>query len=298
MGIRKRLANRFEDFYRKRLSITKDNWRSYVRITPFVGDVLLGNFSHPVFGRFLRRLYKFEGENHHAGSVTVPINQDLNFVSSRKSMVIPVEKVRQLIKEASYRVILHRCICRDGYGCTNFPRDFACIMVGEACRVMVAHGIAREVTEEEAMTHLDKAIKLGLICNIAWTEFESIAKGIPKEDRMKYVEICLCCPCCCLGLRNFKHWYKTESLRKQITSTGWKARGTEECTGCGTCTTVCYMEAITVGEDGISVNDDYCVGCGLCASHCPNQAIVMEEIVPTKEHLLDYFTYFRPQISG
>lgn len=298
MGITKKLSNSLDDFYRKHLSVTENNWKHYVRITPIVGDFGLRYLSHPLFGSLLRRMFKFQGKDHHGGSVTVPINQDLNYVSSRKNIVMPVEKVREAIREASYRVILKRCVCRDGYGCTNFPRDFACIMVGEACRVMVENGIAREVTEEEAMTHLDKAIELGLICNVAWTEFESIAKGIPKEDRMKYVEICFCCTCCCLGLRNFKHWYKGDFMRERITSTGWRARSTDECEGCGTCDTVCHMDAITVGEDGISVNDDDCMGCGLCATHCPNQAIVMEEIVPMKEHILDYFTQFRPQISG
>jgi formate hydrogenlyase subunit 6/NADH:ubiquinone oxidoreductase subunit I len=57
------------------------------------------------------------------------------------------------------------------------------------------------------------------------------------------------------------------------------------------------MEAIELRGNGISVSDE-CIGCGLCAFKCAEKAIVMEEIESMKDHILDYFRWFRPRVSG
>jgi ferredoxin len=57
------------------------------------------------------------------------------------------------------------------------------------------------------------------------------------------------------------------------------------------------MEAIELSGKGISVSDE-CIGCGLCAYKCPEKAIAMEETEPMKDHILDYFRWFRPQVNG
>ena len=75
----------------------------------------------------------------------------------------------------------------------------------------------------------------------------------------------------------------------------WQAKVTDECNACGSCQEICPMEALVMVGEQMSVSRD-CIGCGLCALHCPEEAIVMEEIGAPKEHLLDYFKGFRPQI--
>ena len=292
------LTRRYDEFFRRYLALSRDNWKQYTRVFPLAVDYGLANLSHPVFGPLLRRFFRFEGQGHYAEACVVPINQELDFHGSGKNLVMPVQKVREAIAESSYRVIFNRCICRDSYGCTNFPRDFACIMIGEACRTMVGRGVARYATVEECLEHLDRATEMNLVAICAWTEMESLAKGVPEENKMKYIEICLCCPCCCNGLNNFKEWHKTPQLRKLFKSVGWHARSTEACVGCGLCAEVCPMDAISVDSGGIQVADDRCLGCGLCAVRCPQQAIVMKELRPLKEHLLDYFGDFRPEIRG
>ena len=169
-------------------------------------------------------------------------------------------------------------------------------MLGEACRRMVATGIAKSVTVEEALAHLDKASGLGLVPICAWAEFEAIAKGILDEEHTNYFEVCFCCPCCCLGLQNYKEMHKNEHMRNIFRTIGWRALGTDECIGCGRCVDVCPMECITLDVEGIAVGSD-CIGCGLCSVHCPKQAIGMKELVPMKDDLLDYFWGIRPNIS-
>jgi len=46
---------------------------------------------------------------------------------------------------------------------------------------------------------------------------------------------------------------------------------TNECTGCGTCTNECPVEAISEGEV-YSIDPELCTDCGLCAQVCPNGA--------------------------
>jgi ferredoxin len=51
------------------------------------------------------------------------------------------------------------------------------------------------------------------------------------------------------------------------------------CTGCGTCTDVCPVEAIHI-EDGKAVISMECNDCGSCPRVCPEGAIKKKMVVP------------------
>ena len=80
----KKLLKKYDDFYRRYLSLTQDTWVVYTRFYPFVVDQVMGYFSHPVFGPVLRRLFRFEGGDHHAEACIVPIQQNLEFCATSK----------------------------------------------------------------------------------------------------------------------------------------------------------------------------------------------------------------------
>ncbi|WP_457572297.1 FAD-dependent oxidoreductase [Desulfovulcanus sp.] len=56
------------------------------------------------------------------------------------------------------------------------------------------------------------------------------------------------------------------------------------CLGMGTCTKVCHLGAITIGEHGLPVVDkDKCIGCGKCVRACPQN--VLELVSPVSPML-------------
>ncbi|MDR1795391.1 MAG: 4Fe-4S binding protein [Erysipelotrichaceae bacterium] len=46
------------------------------------------------------------------------------------------------------------------------------------------------------------------------------------------------------------------------------------CVGCGACTGVCPVSALTIGDDGKATCDEsLCIDCGACVGTCPVEAI-------------------------
>ena len=79
MTILDKLGKRWDEFYRRNFALKQDNWKNYTRIFPAVVEYGLGNLSHPVFGFFLRRLFRFDGKNSLAQSFIVPIDTKIEF---------------------------------------------------------------------------------------------------------------------------------------------------------------------------------------------------------------------------
>ncbi len=46
-----------------------------------------------------------------------------------------------------------------------------------------------------------------------------------------------------------------------------------KCVGCGSCESVCPVEAIKVQESVAKVEEDTCIECGACTNECPAEAI-------------------------
>ena len=292
--IREALAARGRLFYNRRFALSARNWDSLIRIHPVV-RWWMKNLSLPLVGPAMRRVSRIDGEGNLSQAHILPIHRDLDYQGKNQSVVAPIDLVRKAIEQSSYRVIKHRCFCRDGCGCKDFPVDLGCIMLGEGCRTMVGRGTARAVTVDEALAHLERAAELGLVCLTMWIGMEMLVLGIPDRDHDRIVEVCFCCPCCCQGLKFFKHY--DPAFMSRFRSIGWRPHSTEACTACGHCAAVCPMEAIRVEGGGMRVGDA-CIGCGLCAFRCSSRAIVMQETAPRKEDILDYFWGFRPKING
>ena len=290
----KKLSKYLKDFYLRHLYITRYNWEIYRQMWALV-DKSLGLLSNPFIGSRIKELLRLD--NSYTQGYVVPINRDLSYQGKAPSAVMPISMLRKVIEESSYRVVIDKCMCRDCHTCKDYPIELGCIMLGEATRKMVSSGIAHYATVEEALVNLERAAQLGLVAVCAWAEIEALAMGISPQQHERYIEICLCCPCCCIGFHQLKTVMSAPVMKDRFRSVGWRACSTDECNHCGQCIDNCPMEAIELIEKGISVSDE-CIGCGLCAFKCPEQAIAMEEIEPMKDHILDYFRWFRPRVSG
>ncbi|MBP7734452.1 MAG: 4Fe-4S binding protein [Spirochaetes bacterium] len=100
------------------------------------------------------------------------------------------------------------------------------------------------------------------------------------------MEICFCCPCCCIAFRNFMQMPR--EVTRRFRHTGWTACEVIECALCGKCLKVCPVRARSIENDSVRVNEG-CIGCGICAVQCPQKAIAMRQIAQMKNDIKDYF---------
>lgn len=186
---------------------------------------------------------------------------DVNAMIHSTPVVLTPDLARELIDSAAYISLARRCPCRDERKCQNFPVDFGCLYLGQGARGIVANGNAREIDRDQAMEHLRRAGELGLVYMVLWTSAELRSLG---ADAKKALELCSCCPCCCISRRTGDGM---KAYIDGITGMGI-ARAEGECSACGECDRACPMNALTITEDGPAINPDRCKGCGRCARAC------------------------------
>jgi len=188
-------------------------------------------------------------------------------VAYKEEEILP-QTVHNLIDKASVHVIMDRCACRFGEGCTNHPIDIGCMFMGESALSM-PETVRRRVTREEAHAHVDRAISAGLVPMTGKVRYDNDAFLIP--DRKKLLAVCFCCHCCCM-MRYYKYMPAEQLDQVMPRPEGFHLEVTDACTGCGTCVAYCGWDAIRV-ENGRAVHSDKCRGCGRCALHCPEKAV-------------------------
>lgn len=272
---------------KKKYAINAKNWDKFAAVFQLAAKS--GKFYHyPILGNLLKKISKMDrADKNFTQGYILNINKNLGLKA--KNTVLPIDIMKKAVSESSYRAIMHKCICRDGAKCSEYPTTLGCIFIGEGSRVVEERGIAREANIEEALEHIDQAATLGLIGQCIWIEAEEFVWGVKKENLHKFLEICFCCPCCCASLRYFKE--APDDIQCRLRSIGWKAFITKQCNSCGICFDPCPMNAISL-QKGIPAVSDKCLGCGICAVHCPISAV---EIIPRsniKNDIKDYFEDF------
>jgi Pyruvate/2-oxoacid:ferredoxin oxidoreductase delta subunit len=209
-----------------------------------------------------------------SGMVTIPVGAALK----SNPAVLPFDAAKRLIEASSYIIVTDVCMCREAHDCREYPAGLGCLFLGPGARKMSLHGRVRSISRDDALAHLERARSLGLITNVIWSSAELHALG---ADPASTVELCSCCPCCCLA---FKTRGASRAFIDGIAGFGVaKAVAPDDCTRCTNCARACPFGAIRVDmHDGPHVDVERCKGCGRCETACKPRVLKIFPVEPAE----------------
>jgi len=196
---------------------------------------------------------------------TIPVNASVK----EGKAVMPFDDVVKIL-ESKERIGVMPCPCAKHMqtlerGCQR-PSE-VCIgfdFYAEYC--IEGLGIGRWIERQEALAILEKADQAGLVHQIGG-----------NSDHTEC--LCNCCPDCCGSLRMIKQM----PAPSRMTGSNFRAQpDSDACTQCEACIERCPMDALTMSDEGLSLESVRCIGCGLCSTGCPAGAISLVQKDPDK----------------
>jgi NAD-dependent dihydropyrimidine dehydrogenase PreA subunit len=188
--------------------------------------------------------------------------------------VFPFEMMEELLQKVSTIALVH-CPCRAtaqliGKKRCDHPLD-VCIKYDELAEYVIAQGIGKKITKEEALQILKKCEEAGLVHLV-----DNAREGIKHT--------CNCCGCCCWSVGTIRR----KKIPRDVLMATYFLRETdqERCTGCGLCVDICPVQVIKMEGDFPVVDKEWCIGCGVCAAPCPTSAVKLvrkSDAVPPKD---------------
>lgn len=175
--------------------------------------------------------------------------------------VLPNEQIGSIV-EATTKIAVAHCPCRMSakiLGRTDCPHSLeVCLKYDEMAEFVVDHGLAREISKDEANHILKASEKEGLVHMV------DNAQGQIKHT-------CNCCGHYCWNVGIIR---RRKIPRDQLMAV-YFIRDTEldECIGCGSCADICPVDAVTMADDRPVLDENWCIGCGVCAVSCPAEVI-------------------------
>jgi Pyruvate/2-oxoacid:ferredoxin oxidoreductase delta subunit len=183
------------------------------------------------------------------------------------------ERISQIVEsETSYA--LGECGCKhiaklNGKPCTCGVSSKCCVWFGTTADYLVERGYADRCTKEELYTLLKECEDAGLV--------HCTSNQMDPHN----VVLCNCCSCCCVFLRKHKA-VRDLDLRVNEASNFVARVDEESCVGCGECVEYCQLDALSLSDDTVSINDYYCLGCGACIDKCPTESLSLVRISNNK----------------
>jgi ferredoxin len=214
----------------------------------------------PLLGRLLRPCFDGQGN----GAIILPVHEA---VRGTESVILPYPLLGRLLAQASHRFLLDHCLCRQGEGCQDYPRELGCIFLGDGA-TEIAPALGQAIDADQALAHARRAMDAGLMPTVVHSSFDAWLLDIPYR---RALALCFCCDCCCSvrqGLRLGPAAFWDTVVRLP----GLAVRAGPLCNGCGLCLDLCPVGAIAL-HDGRAVIGGTCKGCGRCAAACPSGAI-------------------------
>jgi len=207
----------------------------------------------------------------YSGSPNTPLLRVIPVQESIESekMILPNEDLLKILDKARI-IAIAKCACKtrmDVLGireCKDtYPLE-TCFYMNHMAKFIIERGLGREISKEEAKKLTKEFNKKGLIHTI-----ENFGEGM-------HFMLCNCCSCCCNPLGGMIKWDKPHS----VASSNYIAvvKDLEGCEKCETCIENCAFGAISMSENGPTINKENCMGCGICVVNCPSNIIKLEPL--------------------
>ena len=185
---------------------------------------------------------------------TIPIKEAIPV----EYAVMPYERAEDIVHTHT-RFAVRNCVCRQereliGLGCGK-PLE-VCLSFDNGAEQSVRAGRARMISMDETLAIFKQAEQAGLV--------------LQPSNSKDPICICACCGCCCGVLRNIKQFDKPADL---VSNPFIARHDANLCSACEVCIERCQMEAFTLIDGTVSLNQERCIGCGLCVSTCPSGAL-------------------------
>jgi ferredoxin len=239
---------------------------SMMRIRSDVDQKLLGELYYQYLNveeDFIKALF-YKGETQ-LGRAFV---QEAVLSAENHLHVLDYERAGEVVRSASHRGI-GVCYCRHkmqhvGKDC-DAPKN-NCMTFNGTAASLIAHGFARSVDASEGLDVLQEAQGRGLV------QF-----GENVQNSVSF--ICNCCGCCCEAMIAARRFGVLNPIH---TTNFLPVVESSACTGCGSCTAACPVEAIGLvsandprngKKKKARVHEDICLGCGVCVRACTAKAL-------------------------
>ncbi len=175
--------------------------------------------------------------------------------------VMPYERMEPIIKGTTKIGVAH-CPCRVAAragGLADCGHSLEnCLKYDEMAEFVIAQGLARPISKDEALHILAKSEEEGLVHMVD-----------NSRDTVRHT--CNCCGHYCwnVGLLNRRRIPRDSLMAVYFL----RQTQEDECIGCGACAEICPVSAVEM-KDGLAMVDlDWCLGCGVCVASCPVDAI-------------------------
>lgn len=219
----------------------------------------------PLFRLALRIL---TGRSRHIRGHVLPVNRSLGEAAQT---ALSRDVLAGLIARSTAVGAMNECLCRAVGGCTDYPADLGCLLLGDAVRELHP-GLGREVSRQEALNRVDRALALNLTPMIIHFKSDAVLWSL---DHSRMLTICFCCPCHCL-IREAVGSRSAPSANLTGLPGVTVALQPDKCTGCGRCRAACFLGALHMEQGKPAIDETRCVACGRCAMACPHGALTVK----------------------